>query len=63
MLVEILVVHPAVTIVKAGVEEKEVPTSWFPAPPKIGQQWDVNLEPIKTSSEQYAALNEYLSRG
>lgn len=74
MFVEILAVHPGVTIVQAGgdrltggapsvAEQKEVPTGWFPTPPKAGQRWDMNFEPVKTSAEQYALLNEYLSHG
>lgn len=63
MLVEVLVVHPTVTIVQAGHDRHEVPTGWFPASPQIGQHWDLNLSAVKTSAEQYALLNQYLRRG
>lgn len=71
MLVEVLVVHPNVTIVKtetdprAGdvTQQREVPTNWWPMPPQVGQRWDLNFAPMKTSADQYVALNEYLRRG
>ena len=62
MLVEILVVHPTVTIVQAGPDRQEVPTSWFPVLPKPGQRWELNFKPVKTTADQYALLNQYLSR-
>jgi len=63
MVVEVVVVHPTVTIIKTESGQREVPTNWWPTPPMVGQHWDLNLEPIKTSADQYALLNEYLRRG
>ena len=63
MVAEVIVVHPTVIMVQAGSERHEVPTGWFPVLPKIGQRWDIRFVPIKTSTEQYALLNGYLSRG
>ena len=56
----IVAVHPTVTVVRTADKQTEVPTDWFPAMPKIDQEWDMELKHQPTDSEQLDRLNAYL---
>lgn len=62
MIVEVVTVHPSVTIVRHGDRQTEIPTAWFPTAPKTGQQWELTFNHQPTESERLAILNTYLSR-
>ncbi len=62
MIVEVVTVHPSVTIVRHGDRQTEIPTTWFPKPPKTGQHWELRLDHQPTESERLAVLNAYLTR-
>lgn len=56
----IVAVHPAVVIFEAEGKKIEIPVSWFPASPKPGQTWELNLLHQPTDRDRVATLNEYL---
>ena len=56
----IVAVHPTVTVVRTSAGQTEVPTDWFPTPPKVNQEWDLELKHQSTDSEQLDRLNAYL---
>ncbi len=62
MRISVVAVHPTVTIVRTPNGQTEIPTDWFPHPPKNGQEWDVTLEHRPTESEKLDQLNAYLAR-
>ena len=37
--ISVVAVHPTVTIVRTPNGQTEIPTDWFPHPPKNGQEW------------------------
>lgn len=62
MVVTIIAVHPAVTIVKTPTGQAELPTAFFPEPPKIGQEWTLDFKHVATETEKLDQLNAYLAR-
>jgi hypothetical protein len=56
----IVAVHPTVTVVRTTSGQTEVPTEWFPATPKVDQEWDLDLKHQPTEPEQLDRLNAYL---
>ncbi|MBI5466947.1 MAG: hypothetical protein HY975_01900 [Candidatus Kerfeldbacteria bacterium] len=62
MIVQVVTVHPSVTIVRHGAQQLDIPTSWFPTTPTVGQEWELDLRHQTTESEQLATLNSYLTR-
>lgn len=62
MTFRVVAVHPAVTMVQTDDRQVELPTAWFPRPPKVGQEWEIKLDHLPTDQEQLAQLNAYLIR-
>lgn len=62
MKITIVAVHPSLTIVKSATGQSELPTAWFPSPPKVGQEWTLNFEHEATNPEKLDQLNAYLAR-
>lgn len=62
MIVRVVTVHPSVTIVRHDEQQLEIPTDWFPTPPVVGQEWELDLHHQTTDHERLATLNTYLTR-
>lgn len=61
MIVQVVTVHPSVTVVSAADRQFEIPTESFPTPPQAGQTWNLSLTHLPTSAEQVEKLNDYLT--
>ncbi len=60
MTVNVVTVHPEVTIVKSDTRQFELPTKAFPTRPAPGQTWEIHLNPVLHESDQRNQLNQYL---
>lgn len=61
MTVEVVSALPSITVVRAGDRQLELPTEFFPEPPRPGQTWKIALTHLPTNAEQLEELNDYLN--
>jgi len=61
MTFDIIAVHPTIAIVHYGDQRLEIPTSWFPESPQVGQRWQADFKRLVSSGERYSELNQLIS--
>lgn len=62
MKIDVVAVHPSVTVVEADGQQTNMPTAWFPMRPSAGQHWDLTLERVLNEADQIDQLNRFLAK-